>query len=119
MAKKLLWLDLKGPCGDLKVYVKRKLKGGCLGLYYSDIGVMEIAEGPVDSMKMTLFHELLHGALRPYSGDVRAALLGSSKRKREELVVGGIEPFLYDILNRNSLLHIPNPPKFKRRKKKH
>lgn len=119
MAKKLLWLVLDTQFGPVPVWVKKKLKGGAAGYYTWSKRKLEItiAEDHPLAMKMTLFHEILHGALRPYSGHVRQKIVGTVSMKREELIVGMFEPTLYDLLNRNGLIKLPNPPRFPKRKK--
>ncbi len=122
MRGRRLWMKLQTQRGELRVYVtKEPLKdndgGRADALFDEDLNTINIAHGPdVGFMKMKLLHELLHVCFSPATGDIKQSVLGGRLHenvwKREEMVVAFLEPVLFDLLSRNRLIRIPNPPKF-------
>jgi len=116
-----LWLKVAAPRGEIKVYVTRTSPtddegNECHAIFDPETNTITIAVGPFETMKMKLFHELMHVAWSDASGDMREKVTGGKtadeRGRREEMIISFQEPPLYDLLTRNGWLWFPKPPRF-------
>jgi hypothetical protein len=120
MRGRRLWCKLQSQIGEIRVcVVKTLIEEGveCEGLFDSDGKEILILSSVNESkMRMRLLHEMLHLAIASPTGDIFERLIGGrtreSRERREEMMVGLLEPVLYDLLARNNLLRLPKPPRF-------
>ena len=120
-----LWIKASALGGDLRIYlvpydlpIKNNDMDGndCRGMYDPVRDEIEVSEDQGEvNMKRSLLHEILHKCFSAISGDLQKVILGEEDMdalaRREELVVGYLEPLLYDVLVRNGWLKFPEPPK--------
>lgn len=71
----------------------------------------------IEVMKKNLFHEMLHSCYDGIGNTAWEKMFGTldedEANTREEETVSFLEDKLYDLLTRNGLLRIPNPPRQK------
>lgn len=119
MARRVLWLELKSVGGPLPVYVVDRIKQNKhgWGYYLPKKHVILIRRcKAVRMMKLALFHEMIHAGYEPWSIDLREHIFGKKYMKRDEHIVGFNEVVIFDLLDRNGLLAIPDPPKLPKKK---
>ena len=118
MARRL-WTKLNTPIGEVRVYAQTRVidEDGCdcHAQYLADKRIIEVQWSNPELMKKHLFHELVHHCFEGINDLTWTAMFGSVPDDQvgncEEEVADFFEEKMYDLLTRNGLLKIPNPPK--------
>jgi hypothetical protein len=121
MRGRRLWCKVPTMRGPLSVYVVRPgactLDGDKVDAHYdAERNEIWVETKPQEqTMRQTLFHELVHVCFGGTTVEVKEKFLGAKNpdviEQREELLAGFLEMTLFDLLTRNGWLKLPKPPK--------
>lgn len=119
MKGRKLWCRVQANGGTIPVYVSKDVQvdgADCDAYYEHDSPCIVIRQNDnVNAMKAALHHELLHVCFAGHSGDVKAKVLGArtpeGRARREEAIVGFLEPVQFQLLVSNGFLKYPKPPR--------